>query len=77
MGRPISKMTIGKLKFLLEKSGKLPTKEIGKKLGIHHSTVVYYQKKLRKAGHKVPVFNHSQINGLIKKLESPNENSKV
>ena len=70
-------MTIGKLKFLLEKSGKLPTKEIGKKLGIHHSTVVYYQKKLRKAGHKVPVFNHSQANSLIKKFQTNDENPKV
>ena len=77
MGRPISKMTIDKLKFLLEKSGKLSTLEIGKELGIHHSTVVYYQKKLRTAGHKVPVFNQNPINGLIKKLESPNENPKV
>lgn len=68
MGRPLTKMTLSKLRFLLENSGKLSTVKIGKKLGIDHSTVIHYQKKLKKAGYKITKFDPGEANRLISRI---------
>ena len=53
---PRSKRKIGKeeLRFIIENWDKMSIVAIGLKLGVDHSTVIHWAKKLREEGFKLP-----------------------
>ena len=71
MGRPLHKTNKETLRYIIKYSGKKSTKVMGIKLGLHHSVIIYYQKKLRKAGYKINTFmvgGQSEADKLIANL---------
>ena len=50
MGRPLHKMDDGKIRELIKMYPTMTMSELGRKFGIHHTTVLYYVKKIRQSG---------------------------
>ena len=70
MGRPLYKMNTAKINFIINNSGKLSFKKMAKELKIHHTTILFYVKKLKKRGITVVSgYTHSPSEDLIDKIQ--------
>jgi len=50
MGRPVTKITKEGIKFIIENSGKMSFVKMAKSLGVHHTTILHWVKKLNSKG---------------------------
>lgn len=73
MGRPVIKITKEILEFIIENPYKMSFAAIGRKFNLHHTSILYHVKKLRKAGFLIPRHwkggDQSQVDQLIAQIK--------
>ena len=70
MARPLYRMNEEKINFIINNSGKLSYKKMAEKLEVHHTTILFYVKKLKKRGIiVVSGYTHSPAEDLLDKIK--------
>ena len=53
MGRPVTKIKKEGIKFMIENSGEMSFSEMARHLGVHHTTILHWVKRLASKGVEV------------------------
>ena len=65
MPRPLSKMDKERIKYVIENPQSLAAAEIARRFGVHHTTIIYWQKKLAREGFRVNKGRTTNETGLV------------
>ena len=68
MGRPISKMNEEAIRFVVDNSGKMSFIGMARKLKVHHTTILYWRRKLAQRGIHIESHVVGEADKLLDKL---------